>query len=126
MDVNKTWTAQQWMNRRAELLARDPCLAQRLLSKGLQLDPKEAIGWFNLGIGLHQQRRIPAAVRAYQQCLALPKTRETEQSARNNLAQDLPARRTAKGMAAVRISIPAQTRQSSLVYRGLGPSHRDP
>ena len=77
------------MNRGAELLDSDPRLAQRLLSKGLQFEPKEAIGWFNLGIGLHQKRRIEAAVRAYQQCLALPKNRETEQSARNNLAQDL-------------------------------------
>ena len=89
MDVNRSWTAQQWMNRGAELLDPDPRLAQRLLSKGLQLEPKEAIGWFNLGIGLHQQRRIKAAVRSYQQCLALPHNRETEQSARNNLAQDL-------------------------------------
>ena len=64
-------------------------LAQRLISRGLQLEPEEAVGWFNLGIGLHQQRRIEAAVRAYQQCLALPHNKETEQSARNNLAQDL-------------------------------------
>ena len=71
MDVNQSWTAQQWMNRGAELLDTNPKLAQRLLSKGLQLEP-EAIGWFNLGICMHQQRRIEAAVRAYQQCLALP------------------------------------------------------
>ena len=89
MDMNRSWTAQQWMNHGAELLDPDPQLAQRLLSQGLQLEPKEAIGWFNLGIGLHQQRRIGAAVRAYQQCLSLPHNRETEQSARNNLAQDL-------------------------------------
>ena len=89
MDVNQSWTAQQWMNSGAELLDPDPRLAQRLLSQGLRLDPSEAIGWFNLGIGLHQQRRIEAAVRAYQHCLALPHNRETEQSARNNLAQDL-------------------------------------
>ena len=42
MDVNKTWTAQQWMNRGAELLARDPCLAQRLLVR-LQLDQKKRL-----------------------------------------------------------------------------------
>ena len=89
MDVNHSWTAQQWMNRGAELLDTNPKLAQRLLSKGLQLEPTEAIGWFNLGIGMHQQRCIEAAVRAYQQCLALPHDRKTEQSAVNNLAQDL-------------------------------------
>ena len=89
MDVNQSWTAQQWMNRGAELLDTNPKLAQRLLSKGLQLEPEEAIGWFNLGICMHQQRRIEAAVRAYQQCLALPHNKKTEQSAVNNLAQDL-------------------------------------
>ena len=89
MDVNKSWTAQQWMNRGAELLDPDPQLAHRLLSKGLELEPKEALGWFNLGIGLHQQCRIEAAVRAYRHCLTLPHNRETEKSARNNLAQDL-------------------------------------
>ena len=77
------------MNRGGELLDPDPRLAQRLLSQGLQLEPKEAVGWFNLGICLHQQRRIQAAVRSYQQSLALPHNRETERSARNNLAQDL-------------------------------------
>ena len=56
----------------SELLDPDPWLAKRLLSRGLQLDPSEAIAWFNLGIGLHQQRRIAAAVRAYRHCLALP------------------------------------------------------
>ena len=89
MDMNTSWTAQQWINRGAELLDPDPRLAQRLLSKGLQLEPKEAIGWFNLGIGLHQQRRIEAAVRAYQQCLSLPHNTKTKLSAQNNLAQDL-------------------------------------
>ena len=89
MAMNSSWTGQQWINRGAELLDPNPHLAQRLLHQGLQLEPNEAIGWFNLGIGLHQQRRIKAAVRAYQQCLALPHNVETEQSARNNLAQDL-------------------------------------
>ena len=89
MDVSSSWTAHDWMNRGSELLDPDPWLAKRLLGRGLQLDPNEAIAWFNLGIGLHQQRRIPAAVRAYRHCLTLPHTKETEQAARNNLAQDL-------------------------------------
>lgn len=89
MDMNRSWTAQEWMNRGAELLDPDPRLAQRLISQGLQFEPKEAVGWFNLGIGLHQQRRIKAAVRAYKQCLALPHNKETQKSAQNNLAQDL-------------------------------------
>ena len=117
MDVNQSWTAQQWMNRGAELLDPDPRLAQRLLSQGLQLEPKEAIGWFNLGIGLHQQRHIEAAVRAYQQCLALPhnkrnRTVSTEQP-RSGFAA---AGRLATRMASLRISLPTETRQSPRFY----------
>ena len=89
MDVSSIWTARDWMNRGSELLDSDPWLAKRLLAYGLKIEPSEAIAWFNLGIGLHQQRRISAAVRAYQHCLALPHSQETEQAARNNLAQDL-------------------------------------
>ena len=65
-----------------------PATGATTAARGLQLDPM-TIGWFNLGIGLHQQRRIEAAVRAYKQCLSLAHNKETEQSARNNLAQDL-------------------------------------
>ena len=54
------------------LLASDPPLAQRLIGKGIKLEPEQAIGWFNLGIGLHQQRKISAAIKAYKHCLALP------------------------------------------------------
>ena len=63
------------MNRGGELLDRDPLLANQLMARGLQIEPNEAIAWFNLGIGLHQQRRISAAVRAYQHCLSLPHTK---------------------------------------------------
>ena len=89
MDVSSSWTAHDWLNRGGELLDADPWLAKRLLARGLQIDPTEAIAWFNLGIGLHQQRRIAGAVRAYRHCLDLPHSKETEQAARNNLAQDL-------------------------------------
>ena len=89
MDVSSSWTGREWMNRGSELLDPDPWLAKRLLAQGLQIEPNEAIAWFNLGIGLHQQCRISAAVRAYRHCLALPHNKETDQAARNNLAQDL-------------------------------------
>ena len=89
MDVSSAWSAHEWMNRGSELLDPDPWLAKRLLAHGLQIEPSESIAWFNLGIGLHQQRRIAAAVRAYRHCLTLPHNKETEQAARNNLAQDL-------------------------------------
>lgn len=76
-----------WVNRGATLLAADPRLAQRLIGQGLRGIPHEARGWYNLGIALHQQRRIDAAIRAYQQALALPGAPWLETS--NNLAQDL-------------------------------------
>ena len=80
MDVSNSWTAHDWMNRGGELLDPDPWLAHRLLARGLQLDPTEALAWFNRGIGLHQQRRIAAAVRAYRHCLALPHSKDIEQA----------------------------------------------
>ena len=86
MDVSGSWSAHDWMNRGGELLDSDPKLAVRLLAK-IEIDPNEAIAWFS--IGLHQQRRIASAVRAYQQCLALPHSKGTGRSACNNLAQDL-------------------------------------
>ena len=89
MDVSSSWTAHDWINKGGELLDCDPWLAKRLIARGLQIDPSESIAWFNLGIGLHQQCHINAAVRAYRHCLELPHTKETEQAARNNLAQDL-------------------------------------
>jgi tetratricopeptide (TPR) repeat protein len=84
-----SWSAHDWLNQGGALLASDPALARRLLAQGLQLTPEEAIGWYNLGLGLHQQRRIAAAVRAYQHCLTLPHAATTAVAARNNLAQDM-------------------------------------
>ena len=83
------WSAQDWMNQGGSLLATNPGLAQRLIGKGITLEPDEAIGFFNLGIGLHQQRKICAAIKAYQHCLALPHSADTGIAARNNLSQDL-------------------------------------
>ena len=87
--ANPNWNAQTWLNHGGELLESDPRLAHRLLGQGLKQSPEEAIGWFNLGIGLHQRREIEAAVRAYQHCLTLPHDKETDIAARNNLCQDL-------------------------------------
>ena len=77
------------MNNGGRLLDSNPALAQRLISKGITLEPEQSVGWFNLGIGLHQQRKISAAIKAYQYCLTLPHSTETDIAARNNLAQDL-------------------------------------
>ena len=84
-----SWSTDDWVNRGGGLLATDPTLAQRLIGRGMMLEPGQAIGWFNLGIGLHQQRKISAAIRAYKRCLALPHSDDTDIAARNNLSQDL-------------------------------------
>ena len=47
MDVSSSWTAHDWLNRGGELLDPDPRLAQRLLARGLQIEPNESIAWFN-------------------------------------------------------------------------------
>ena len=83
------WSPNDWMNHGGSLLASDPNLAQRLIGKGITLEPEQAIGWFNLGIGLHQQRKISAAIKAYKHCLDLPHSTDTGIAARNNLSQDL-------------------------------------
>ena len=127
MDVINSWTAHDWMNRGSELLDADPWLAKRLLTKGLQIEPCEAIAWFNLGIGLHQQRRIEAAVRAYQHCLLLPHSKETEQAARNNLAQDLLLLgRWQEGWDHYAQRFGRKPGNYPLLKRALGPSHQGP
>ena len=80
-------SAKNWINRGGELLSKDPKLAQRFINKGIKELPNEAICYFNLGIGLHQQGKIAAAIRAYEKCLSLPNPPVIE--ARNNLSQDL-------------------------------------
>lgn len=87
MDGTGRWDPATWVNRGGELLSSDPRLAQRLIARGLQGLPDQPIPWFNLGIALHQQGRIQAAIRAYRQALALPHA--PEQEAQNNLSQDL-------------------------------------
>ena len=84
-----SWDAHDWVNQGGGLLATNPALAQRLIGKGITLAPYEPISWFNLGIGLHQQRKIRAAIKAYQHCLALPHTTDVGIAALNNLSQDL-------------------------------------
>ena len=83
----QSWSAADWVNHGGALLARDPALAARLLARGIQAAPDHAVGYFNLGISLHQQARIDAAIRAYQVCLDRPDA--PLMAARNNLSQDL-------------------------------------
>ncbi len=82
-----SWEAKDWLQRGGELLATNPNLAQRLIGRSILQMPEEPICYFNLGIGLHQRKRIDAAIRAYKACLKLPSAPLIE--AENNLAQDL-------------------------------------
>ena len=125
--MKNSWSALDWMNRGGELLDPDPWLAKRLLARGLQIEPGESIAWFNLGIGLHQQRRISAAVRAYRHCLSLPHSKETEQAARNNLAQDLLLLgRWQEGWSHYAQRFIRKPGNHPLLKRAFGPSHRGP
>jgi tetratricopeptide (TPR) repeat protein len=82
-----SWGTEDWLNRGGELLSSDPALAQRLLARGICEAPHQPVAYYNLGISLHQQGRINAAIRAYQHCLELPEA--PRQQAQNNLGQDL-------------------------------------
>ena len=82
-----SWGAEQWINSGAALIASDPAVAQRMIARGIQQTPEQGVAWFNLGLALHQQRRIPAAIRAYRQ--ALHTYSPPVEAASTNLAQDL-------------------------------------
>tara|TARA_B100000674_G_C37975050_1_gene978887 strand:+ start:3280 stop:4458 length:1179 start_codon:yes stop_codon:yes gene_type:complete len=83
----KNWMPEQWCNTGASLIRDDVALARRLLNHSVQLMPVKSIAWYNLGLALHQQRRIPAAIRAYRHALALPDA--PVEHIMNNLSQDL-------------------------------------
>jgi tetratricopeptide (TPR) repeat protein len=82
-----SWIPPTWINRGAEQIANDPALAARLIGQGLRQLPQDGVGWFNLGLALHMNRRIAAAIRAYR--LALASRNPPVADATNNLAQDL-------------------------------------
>ena len=86
MDVSHSWSAHEWVNRGSKLLDTNPGL-QGFTGTGLAMTPSEAIAWFNLGIGLHQQVALRRQF-ALSQCLAPPQDRSSTGST-NNLAQDL-------------------------------------
>ena len=89
MNGNRQQLAQQLISRGSEAVREQPGLAQRWISQGLQLWPDCGTGWFNLGLALHQQKRIHACIRAYRRALACGGDRTLEISATTNLAQDL-------------------------------------
>lgn len=127
MDVSSSWTAHDWLSRGGELLDPDPWLAKRLMTRGLQLEPNESIAWFNLGISLHQQRRISAAVRAYKHSLKLLSSEKTKQAAHNNLAQDLLLLgRWDEGWSYYSQRFARKPGNYPLFQSAFGPSHKGP
>ena len=124
--MNANWQGCEWINRGAEHIADDPALASRLIRQGLKLEPKEAIGWFNLGLAHHQARKIKASIRAYQH--ALKQAGAPIAVITRNLMQDLLlAEQWAQGWEVMEGR--AQMQKHERFARTLGPSwagHSDP
>ena len=57
-----------------------------MLKQGIKINPTSSIAYFNLGIALHKNKRIQAAITAYKKSLSQPEA-PVEQIL-NNLAQD--------------------------------------
>ena len=71
----------------SRLIAVDPQRAIRIIKQGLLIQPKDAIGWYNLGIALHEAKKIKGSIASYKkalECKNPPSDRII-----NNLAQDL-------------------------------------
>lgn len=83
------WTAEQWIERGSASIRQDARAGQRMLKRGLQAWPTCDAAWFNLGIALHQQKKITAAIRSYRQALASDPSDRVQLKAITNLAQDL-------------------------------------
>ncbi len=82
-----SWAAEELINQGSALSDKNPALSQYLISQGIKQVPCEGIAWFNLGITLHQRKKIPAAIRAYRHAL-ISKNAPFEE-AQNNLAHEL-------------------------------------
>ncbi len=81
------WSGVDWIMHGSLLSEQDPWLAQRIISKGIQIESNKAAAYFNLGIALHMQGRPEAAIRAYRTSLNMPDSPRKE--ALNNLSLDL-------------------------------------
>ena len=121
--MSAIWPACEWINRGGERIATDPSLASRLIRQGLKLDPTPAIGWFNLGLAYHQQRKIEAAIRAYQH--ALVQDDAPRATITRNLGQDLLlAEHWAAGWEVMEER--SQMRGFDVFLQALGPSWSGP
>ena len=75
------------VNSGSHLIADNPKRAIRLIKQGILLKPKEAVGWYNLGIALHEDKNISGSIACYKK--ALESNNPPSSKIINNLAQDL-------------------------------------
>ena len=87
MDKLNTKIFIKLINYGSSISDKNPWLAQEIMTKGIKYYPNEGIGYYNLGIALHMQRRPKAAIRAYK--TSLRNKGCPYQSVKKNLAQDL-------------------------------------
>ena len=71
----------------SKIITKDPYKALTMIKIGIQIDKLRGDYLFNLGIALHQNKKIDAAVRAYKMCMEADSSLTKE--ARRNMAQDL-------------------------------------
>ena len=76
-----------YTNTGGSFLSTNPQLGAKYLQRAAKILPEEAIIYFNLGIALHEQKKINAAVRSYKYALSLDNPPQAQ--IRQNLSQDL-------------------------------------
>ena len=86
MTINRSFNEASLINTGASLILQNPVIAARMLKQGIKINPTSSIAYFNLGIALHKNKRIQAAITAYKKSLSQPEA-PVEQIL-NNLAQD--------------------------------------
>lgn len=87
MTLENTASGVEWLNAGSELIEREPKQARLWIRQGLLTHPVDPLGWFNLGLCLHQLGYIEQAIRAYRRSLERPSGHEP--AIENNLGQDL-------------------------------------
>ncbi|NBU94190.1 MAG: hypothetical protein EBS18_06615, partial [Actinobacteria bacterium] len=78
---------EHYTNIGGSFLSTNPQLGAKYLQSAAKILPEEAIIYFNLGIALHEQKKINAAVRSYKYALSLDNPPQAQ--IRQNLSQDL-------------------------------------
>ena len=53
------------INLGAKLIRENPSKGEKLIKAGIRLNPTASIAWYNLGLTLHEQKKIEQAIRSY-------------------------------------------------------------